>query len=134
MIDCPLADERESHEPDSIGERRGAQRHSMMLQAELTAAGPGATVVGRVRNISDTGVRVVVPAGLPTGATVSVRLRGALTVAGTIVAQGPDFVAIQFESPIDVAALLQPRPSARVTPIVHLPVARDARRPGLKRR
>jgi len=128
------SDESGQHEGDSSSDRRRASRHSMMLQAVITRFGSADGVTGRVRNISDTGVRVAVTADLAKDTQVTVTLRGTLTVEGRVAVQGADFIAVQFDSPIDVAALLQPRATPRPAIELLRPVQPDVRRPGLKLR
>ena len=123
-------DASERIDRDTSADRRRALRHSMMLQAEITRFGSADRVSGRVRNISDTGVRVAAVTDLPKGTPVTVTLRGTVKVEGHVAVKGADFVAVQFDSPIDVAALLQPRPALQLM----RPVQPDVRRPGLKLR
>lgn len=128
------SDDTGQHEGETSGDRRRALRHSMMLQAVITRSGSADGVTGRVRNISDTGVRVAVTADLPADTPVTVTLRGTLTVEGRVAVRGSDFIAVRFDSPIDVAALLQPRATPRPAIDLIRPVQPDVRRPGLKLR
>jgi hypothetical protein len=66
-------------------ERRGAVRFPDDDAAEVEVAGnPGFTLSGFLRDASATGVRVALPNPVPRGAQVTIKVRGALVLAGEV--------------------------------------------------
>lgn len=89
--------------------RRLAERHSLLIMADISR--PEGSVLGqvKVRNLSSTGL--LAETGIPfrVDEVVDIVLRGIGKVRGTVVRRTANKVAIRFELPVDPALVLRKR-------------------------
>jgi len=106
--DFNFAELRHSSEP--LMSLRDA-RHSVLLQAIVTAEGSGAPSAARVRNISRGGVMVECRFRGRAGDRVEIALRGLGDLTGSVAWMHNDRIGVMFDDPVNLEAVLR-RPVA----------------------
>jgi hypothetical protein len=100
-------DSNNGSRPETRGEvgPRATHRESLFLGVEI--ARTGATLSGRIRNISATGALVEPEVALPMGEHLTLTFRGVPGIGATVVRKTAKGVGVRFDHEIDPAACRQ---------------------------